>query len=209
MSDSPKARRHTVLLVAGAIIVLVVTGILIPFFYLPRIRFKSEIIIARVDPVYLEIEGLYTFTNPLPWNHTVALTYPIPDTDGLAHADSIQAHVIPGPAEPARPLTLRGKDPAQPVIMLPLRKGVETRMRVIYRQKHNNAKGRYILTTTRSWKKPLEKAEFRLILQGVTLKNSNYPVEPVKNTNGAWQFSRTDFMPSRDWVFEFELKNRK
>ena len=75
-------------------------------------------------------------------------------------------------------------------------------VRALYSQRHNGTYGRYILTTTLDWGRPLRHAQFELTLESLDLVDSNY--ELTGDGKGIWSFKRTGFMPDEDWLFTFK-----
>jgi hypothetical protein len=80
----------------------------------------------------------------------------------------------------------------------------EVWLRVSYRQFAPAQDARYILTTTHPWLQSLERGRYRVRLEGVTLTDSNYPLQP--NSSGGGEFVRTSFMPPHDWCLAWQTK---
>jgi hypothetical protein len=166
------------------------------------VRFDSEVIRVTVDPERITVNGLYRLYNPLPFPVTQWFFYPTPLGGGLEPVDKLQVERLPG------------RPKAVPELLSPVKKGSREYYRVkvpgrgilevraMYSQRHNGAYGRYVLTTTESWGRPLRRAQFELELDSVDLIDSNYELSGSKN--GALTFQRSGFMPDEDWVFTFK-----
>lgn len=77
-------------------------------------------------------------------------------------------------------------------------------LRLDYEQKAHASNGRYLLTTTRAWRRPIARAEFTLRLAApLELAESNYALQPVPSTRDrkVYGFRAVDFYPHRDWEF--------
>lgn len=201
--DHKPVKRRQVLLLTG-LTILFVAGIVLVKPWYPIVRFDSEVIRVTVDPERITVDGLYRLYNPLPFSMTQWIYYPTPVGGGLEPADSLLIELLPSSTEGDRrvlhPEEKRGgqyygvRVPGQGV----------SEIRAIYSQLHNGTYGRYILTTTAGWGRPLRHAVFEITLDTLELISSNYPV--TGNGNGSWSFERTNFMPPKDWVFTFKSK---
>jgi hypothetical protein len=83
--------------------------------------------------------------------------------------------------------------------------GEEVQVTVQYRQRAPARDGRYLLTTTRPWRRPLEAAVYTLRGEDVARVWSNYGLE--RAAPGLWTFERTQFMPPADWRFSWEVRD--
>ena len=80
------------------------------------------------------------------------------------------------------------------------------RVRLCYEQHCPDNDARYILRTTRAWRRPLHVGKYRLVPHGVNIVASNYALEPRPETGrGALGFDREDFWPEQDWQFTWEV----
>jgi hypothetical protein len=187
---------------AGGLIVVAVY-----FFsgYFTTVRFERERIQVQVGRGAVRISGLYEYRNRSWLPAVLTLGVPFP-------AD--QAH----PA-PAFPLLTEAVDGGGPVLIPYTSRGGEVRFRLFFRpqevkrvrleyeQPARLPNGRYLLTTTRAWRRPIEDASFTLLLpRCYALAASNYPLTALSAPGGraAFSFSRDQFYPDRDWEFAWE-----
>jgi hypothetical protein len=198
----PVKWRQLVLLTA--LMVLFAVGIVLVKPWYPIVRFDSEVIRVTVDPARVTVDGLYRLYNPLPFPITQWIYYPTPVGGGLKPADRLSIELLPG-SMGGDPQVLHPEEKRSGEfygVKVPGR-GV-SEVRAVYSQLHNGAYGRYILTTTAGWGRPLRHAVFELTLDSLELFSSNYEV--TKNGDGKWTFERREFMPQEDWVFRFKKK---
>jgi hypothetical protein len=187
---------------AGACALAVCFALILVKPWKPLVRFHSEQIQVTVDPERITVVGVYRLWNTMPFPVSQRFFYPTPSGGGLEPVDHLVLERLPlNPDEQGDILTPRtaGNEPYYHVIV-PGRKMLE--VRASYSQNHGGNHGRYILTTTGSWVRPLRRARFELELDSVDLIHSNY--ELSENKKGALTFQRVDFMPEEDWIFTFK-----
>ena len=170
------------------------------------IRFVSEKIIVTVNENDLYVEGFYHYYNPLPFPVTQGLSVPFPHGDGLSSADliSVERISLEGDGAPSLLPVRVIKQTPYFELRAPSRKPVT--IRVVYRQGHSKGIGRYLLTTTAPWRRPIQEGRYELWINSGSLITSNYPVEPSGDQEGYYFFEKTNFWPEEDWIFEFEQK---
>ncbi|MBI4165971.1 MAG: hypothetical protein HY508_09590 [Acidobacteria bacterium] len=171
--------------------------------YFTPVRFDRERIDVRVAPGQIHVRGRYHYTNTsrLPAVLTLKVPFPVdsehPQPEWYGLYDSSEegregAEIVP---------TVRGDDVSFRLIFWPRE---EKWVRLDYLQPTRVSGGRYLLTTTKPWRRPIAKAEYVLRLPSdLTLLSSNYAVSPAP-ADGTWQvftFSKFDFFPERDWEF--------
>jgi hypothetical protein len=91
-------------------------------------------------------------------------------------------------------------------IMFPVeaRAGDTAAVTVVYKQRVNNRSGRYILTTTSSWGRPLVDSRYSVsVPNDVTLSYLSYECDSVASAGDRlmYQFFKKEFMPDRDLTF--------
>ena len=170
------------------------------------VRFDRERVEIQVERRHIEVTGLYHYTNDswLPAVLTLRVPFPVdsdhprPHTFSLAAADAdggVLADIVP---------VVSGADVRFRLIFWP---GEGKWIRLDYAQRTGTPSGRYILTTTRAWRRPLGRGEYLLRLaRNFQLVSSNYPVSAT-SAGDRWKayiFSRTDFYPDRDWEFAWD-----
>lgn len=174
--------------------------------YFTTIRFDRERIEVQVARGRIQVRCLYHFTNASRLPAVVTLRVPFP-----VDRDHLQPEVLTlcEAAEDGRelaeiPLLMRGGDVAFRLIFRPRQ---EKWIRVDYAQGTRVANGRYILTTTRTWRRPIERADYVLRLpRNFELASSNYPVSlaPAPGPWKVYSFSKSNFYPGQDWEFVWD-----
>jgi hypothetical protein len=85
-----------------------------------------------------------------------------------------------------------------------VRTGDTTAITVVYKQRVKNRNGRYILTTTGIWGRPLVDSRYSVsIPKDLTLTYMSYECDSVASTGNClvYQFFKKKFMPDRDLTF--------
>ena len=164
----------------------------------PVVSFTEEQIDVVVYPDHVEVSGRYVYRNRFPFAVVQGLSIPLPvDED-----QPLPIFVAAWHGTGEEPIPLRyvlGRHRFE----LRFAAGEEIHLRVDYRQQAPSGTARYILTTTRPWRRPLRRGVYRAFAKGVTLTSSSYPLEA--DSDGASSFVREDFMPSRDWRLSWEV----
>jgi hypothetical protein len=148
----------------------------------------GEYFFAAKDGAALTTAVVY----PFPVDSTIVFPHAISVTDRTG-AVSFQSH------------------PEQAMILLPVNvaKGDTSKTTVTYRQKLRGNVGRYILTTTQNWQKPLGKCMYEVsVPRDVTLTFLSYESDTVFEKKGAlvYRFGKDNFMPTKDLVFSFKKR---
>jgi hypothetical protein len=91
-------------------------------------------------------------------------------------------------------------------IMFPVsaQAGDTTAVTVVYKQHVKNRSGRYILTTTGIWGRPLIDSRYSVsVPDNITLTYVSYECDSVSSTGSrlVYQFFKKQFMPDRDLIF--------
>ena len=167
------------------------------------VRFERESIAVRVEADRIHVTGLYLYRNSsrLPTLLTLGIPFPtdeqhpMPALFSLAESDESGRHRAElYPVGWGNRICLR----------LFFRPGETKWIRLDYTQPTAVPRGRYLLTTTRAWRRPIAQASFRLSLPAsFRLLSSNYALTPVSGSGGArdFEFGRTNFFPEQDWEF--------
>ncbi|MGH9788957.1 MAG: hypothetical protein ACRD4U_09680 [Candidatus Acidiferrales bacterium] len=170
------------------------------------VHFDQERITVQVNRSQLHVTGLYHYHNRsrLPAWLTLGVPFPV-DADHPAPDDFFLSET----GEDGRPLaplpSARRGDEGR--VRLFFRPGEEKWIRLDYTQPARVSSGRYLLTTTRAWRRPIAQASFTLRLPpGAELVSSNYVLtpEPAAGPRRTYTFSRTEFYPDQDWEFAWQ-----
>lgn len=196
--DAMRRRGHLL----GPLLGLTATLVLVLFLagVLPIVRFVRERIDIAIYPKEVRVEGLYVYQNPWPFPVIQGFSIPLPVDATHPMQNELAAMRL---APDAGPIPLRNIL-GQNGFDLRFRPHEEVQVAVRYRQLVSTKDARYLLTTTRPWRRPLEHAVYTLTPHGVALTGSNYALR--SNGQGLLVFERTDFMPPDDWRFSWEVQ---
>lgn len=166
---------------------------------LPIVRFTEEQIDIRVYPDYVVMQGIYVYQNPFPFPVVQGLSVPFPiDVD---HPTPIQLS--------ARQLAPKQKTLKTRYILgrhrfnLLFNAYEQIQISVEYRQQAPKRNAKYLLSTTKPWRRPLRKGMYRLFPQEVIITRSNYALESGDYAD--FRFQRKNFMPQEDWYFSWKV----
>lgn len=161
------------------------------------VSFAAEEVHITLTEAGAKVSGLYTFHNPYATDKTVRLAYPFAEDAGIGEPEYIIVEDDRGEMLPFDMkygiLTFKTRVPASG----------DAVVRVAFEQSCRADKFRYILTTTREWKRPLEYAHF--IVEAPAAfgpLESNYPLTRA-STNGEvtrYELYRENFWPEEDLI---------
>jgi hypothetical protein len=181
-------------LLAGSSLLLALAGGIVPL-----VRFAGEDITVTVQPGRVQVEGLYYYRNPWPFQVVQGVSVPFPvDTD---HPPPIQVAITLD--QRCRAQLRQGFLFGKQRLELRLGPGQTACLRVRYCQAAPICEARYILKTTRPWRRPIEHGTYRLIPVDARIVQSNYALTATRE--GFRQFQRTQFMPTEDWHFSWSV----
>lgn len=165
-------------------------------------EFCFEDITFNLDGNYFGVEGHYWFANNNKETIKAEIFYPFPNAKE-EKIDSIKVIDISKLKE------IRYRSEREQGISFPLViKAKDTLLiKISYRQKLNSDSAVYILRSTRMWKKPLSKAEYKLIIPGsFQVETFSYAPDKLFNVESKkiYYWKKCNFMPNDDMVFHFK-----
>jgi len=188
--------------------ILLVLVVSVPGFRLPAqtVEFAGESINVRIHDSTCELEGVYTFRNSGPSPADRAIFYPLLRTGDLPYPDSVAVmDDVTGDRmhfEPAREGIL---------FHLEVRPERPRRIRIWYRQQTPARRFEYILTTTRSWGKPLDRAEFHIqIPESLRLLSCSPPCDTREQVDRVtvYHVLKRNFMPVSNLAITWKRRTR-
>lgn len=167
-----------------------------------ELDFWRENIAVRITACdTIEVTGDYFFRSPGTAPLTIGLYYPVP-VDSLS---DFPARITARAGDSTRVAhTHSGSGVTFPVTVP--ESGVCS-VRVCYTQHVRQCAGRYILTTTSAWGKPLGPSNYSVALpSGMTLTHLSYEADSAASAGGwtVYRFFRDNFMPTQDLAFTWE-----
>lgn len=167
--------------------------------------FDSERIRLHIVRDSLEVRGTYYLLCVRPTNQDLALFYPFPSDSMLGGSRMVSLEVRPNAGEfaPARWDLIPGGRGVR--WWMPPCAADTLIVESVYRQKLLGDYARYIVTTTRSWERPLRRARFEIHLpDSVTPTEFSFPFEKRTGHGAIWYaFEAEDFFPDRDIVVKW------
>jgi hypothetical protein len=171
------------------------------------VHFAREEVWLDVRPGVLVVSATYHFTCAAKQPVIGLMSYPFPVDSLNPYPDSIViARYESGP--PAAGLAARSFERNDTAVVFPLRfaPGREDSFFAWYRQPLRSNSARYIVTSTRQWRRPIDRASFRVSVparfRAVELSfepDSVVIVDSIRN----YYFTRRQFWPDRDVVVEW------
>ena len=159
------------------------------------LHFSEEYIDFKIDSVYFYVNGIYTFRNTNSYPLTQIIEFPfaykIQQIDSIIVYDLVQLCPVEFYKE-SQSVTFS--------ITLPALSALD--ISICYQQKLAKV-NTYILTSTQTWGKPLDKAVYNLKIINETLLDSlNYKPDSVKRTIqcSKYYFTKYNFMPQTDFI---------
>ncbi len=165
------------------------------------IRFAEEEVTITLAPGVANVSGVYTFYNPGDKAKTIDLIYPFAQADDLGTAENV---TVTDEAAAAVPYAWKGDAVTFALTVPP--KG-RAAVAVTYEQPCKGNNFTYILTTTRSWRRPITKAAF-VVRAPASLGPLKFPYKFRKAGEeggvASYEFAREDFYPDVDLRVRWE-----
>jgi hypothetical protein len=169
-----------------------------------RLDFFREDLSFQIDSTNFTVSGQYYFRNNSSSQQQTMINYPLPRlTDGPLF-DTI---LVFSEEEPAVPLQINVHD-TMVIFSITMQPGSEKQITIIYSQRHNGNYAKYILTTTKYWGKPLQQADFTLVVPPyIHIQTCFEPPDKISEFEGThiYHWARQNFMPTNDFEIWFEI----
>ncbi|HUI93663.1 MAG TPA: DUF4424 family protein [Chitinivibrionales bacterium] len=162
---------------------------------------KENIFISLVLPDTMCVKGEYFFASTDGSAIHTTVMYPFPVDSSINFPCLIRVR------DKAGPVAFQS-NPGQAMILIPvsIAKNDTGKTTVVYRQKLKKNSGRYILTTTQTWRKPLGNSNYFITVPSHAILNFlSYESDSVftRKDSTVYFFSKKVFMPTKDLVFSF------
>ena len=180
--------------------------LVIPFssLFAQDIDFYREDISFELVDGYFKVNGKYYFRNPTEDIINSGLIYPFPIDSCYGAVDSVLAFDMIRNKDNLKQTTNKAA-----VIGLYLEPFDTTVINISYRQELKNNKAEYILTTTQSWGKEFEVANYELMCDScLEIEFISYYPDTILTLNNKhiYYWSREKFMPDKDFTIFFRKK---
>jgi hypothetical protein len=147
------------------------------------------------------VSGYYYFMNPSQQSISLNMLYPFPESQGDYGCISNVYAFINGDSLQDKLITYNDK---AALIRLEIKPKESTIIFIGYTQEILKEKAEYILSSTKSWGKPLKQASYTLIVpQSIAVDSLSYIPDhsKIESGNVIYYYYKEDFMPDR----EFEI----
>lgn len=172
--------------------------------YSQRLDFFREDLTFQIDSNHFTVSGQYFFRNNFDSQQQTLINYPLPRLTENSLFDTI---LVFSDDDPTVPLPLYIHD-SLVTFNITLPPGSVQPITIIYSQRHNGNYAKYILTTTKYWGKPLQLAEFKLVVPDyINILNCFESPDKISEFDGVsiYQWMRQNFMPAKDFEIWFEI----
>lgn len=169
-----------------------------------NISFFAEDLKFDLNDDRFEVDGLYHFRNNTAEEIRQMLFYPFPDTEVYGSISHVSIH----PADDTTNMLSRQNEDGC-LFKLKIPPNEEVVYRIGYRQQLKANKAKYIITSTQAWEAPFETAKFQLAFpKDLQTLTSSIPPDSIASgsENVTYFWNRKNFMPDRDFEFEFKTK---
>jgi hypothetical protein len=169
-----------------------------------KISFFAEDLHFTLTENKFEVDGLYYFRNQTNQCLDQVLFYPFPEINEYGEIIFININSHGDTTQPV----LRQR-PTGAIFKLELKPFEEKAYRINYAQRPVSGKAKYIITTTGYWNRPFEIAKYSLTYpQTISIDSTSLPPDSIlfKKDKIIYYWEKTDFMPDKDFYFEFHEK---
>jgi hypothetical protein len=168
------------------------------------LQFSEEEVRVHVQGRHCTVTGTYTFTNHSDREIAWSLFYPLLETPQLPFPDEIS--VFDTTRSIAPPFSTSKEGIAFPVSTPPRSRAT---YRISYKQRTLAARMEYILTTTRNWGRPLDRATFVVTIpDSLQLTSISIPCDSVKlyGNDSVFSSRRHNFLPEENLILSWRRK---
>ncbi|HPI28878.1 MAG TPA: hypothetical protein PLS75_10405 [Candidatus Marinimicrobia bacterium] len=176
--------------------ILVFTGTL----YAQIADFSAEQLTFTIHPQFIEMTGIYYFTNRTGQEIKLPIIYPFQVNSHQAFPDSIAVSLGNG-----SPLHFEIRKESI-YFSVPLLNKEQNALEIYFRQPITRPQFEYILTSTSSWQKPLEFADFMIrVPLTYRLANLSFPYEKIDTTDDfqVYHLHFENFYPEQNLIFSW------
>jgi hypothetical protein len=166
-----------------------------------RADFYKEDITFRLDSTSFDVDGYYWFTNHSDKPVNSNIFYPFPNHPAES-IDSIRLYNISA----GKKVRFKMESGSGISFSLSIAPHDTALFQIGYRQKLKSDSAIYILKTTRGWGKPLQLAEYKLVVPDyLNIKRFSYPEDKTYKVMNyrIYYWKRETFMPDKDMIFYF------
>jgi len=172
--------------------------------YAQKPEFFREDLSFGLDTAFFSVNGDYYFRNSSAEYHTYTIVFPVRSTNSVKPIDTI---LVFDHTDDDRMLKVSVKDTLA-TFVLDMSPHSEKIIKIIYRQRHDGKKARYILTTTKLWEKPFNKADYNLVVKK-NIEITDFSIKPDSKIDFGdaviYYWKREHYLPENDFEINFYL----
>ncbi len=169
-----------------------------------ELEFFGENIIFELNDGIFKVTGTYYLCNTGDKEIKQILYYPFPvDSQYYGDINSIRI------SSKDSLINITRRDKGGIYFGLEIQPYKATEYIITYQQILLNNRAEYILETTKKWKRPLETAKYKLIIQdNLEITGISYEPDSVltENNNLIYLWNKKDFMPDMNMIIEFQYR---
>jgi len=172
--------------------------------YSQKLSFYKEDLNFYINKNNFIVDGYYYLSNSDSSKVSQFIFYPFPTKPYFGNVDSISVFDDTFKKEIS---FIKAKDNSGITFPLQMESYGFRKIKIIYRQQLKNNIAEYILTTTKSWGKPLELANYKLFVSDkIKIDSLSYPADSSKfiNNKHIYYWSKKNFLPQKDFIFYFK-----
>jgi len=167
------------------------------------LHFDSEEILIDVRGDVVEVTGVYHFRVPGGRTPAQPILYPYPQDPLLGPARTLRLEML-GANGRWLPIGFEELPPRGVRWRLPAVEAPTLTVRTVYRQVMRSTYARYIVTTTRTWQRPLRHAHFEIRLPlGARDPTFSHPFRRKVPSERSWIYDVENFLPREDIVVRY------
>lgn len=166
-----------------------------------QLRFYKENITMQIGDGYFYVSGNYYLRGDSAAKRL--LMYPFPVDVCYGEVDSVYVFDLSA----GEMIAFDRIENKMIVFPIHFTEGAELELKISYRQQLHSNRAEYILETTKTWRRPLDQADFQLIVpNNKRITRFSYP--PDSSISGqkekVYFWTKTNFMPAQNMIFKFE-----
>ncbi len=183
--------------------VLLVLSLIISFFNAcsQGFSFYKENITMKIERDHFYVTGIYYLKSDRSKSET--LVYPFPVDSSFGEVDSIYVFNLTTNEN----IMLKKLKTNYAVFKIDFSHNSELMIQVAYRQKLLDTRAEYILKSTISWKKPLDQANYQLVVPS-NMHICKFSIPPqdsiITKKDIVYYWRKLNYMPTENFIFEYE-----
>jgi hypothetical protein len=165
------------------------------------VSFYKENITMKIEQDYFYVTGNYFLKTT--GDQLITLIYPLPVDSLYGEVDTISIYNL----TTNKPVQILDREKDVVVFKLEFGEYKEVELLISYRQKLLGNRAEYILESTASWRKPLERADYQLIVPA-GMEIESFSIKPdesvIAGEEMIYYWTKKNFMPAVNIIIQFK-----